>query len=128
MKKLLFGLIATIMFGFVGNAQEKTTFKSASITTKANKEVVSYKYTTLKDFDEQSDKIVEQTVANAQRALADACTVTIEMSVTVTIEASVGVAGGSTSVTVTGSITTSCDGAVAAGKKLRAQLIAMAGG
>jgi urease alpha subunit len=130
MKKLVFGLIATVMFGFAGNAQEKNKLESFNLTTTVNKETIKYDFKTLSEFEEGSDKIITETVENAQviYSKADICTVSITMTVTVTIEGSVGIAGGSVAVTVTGSITASCADAVAAGKRLRATLVAMAQG
>lgn len=135
MKNLVFSLIAIVLFSINGNAQEssqteKTTFKEAELKTSFNGEDVVYKFNSEKDFEEGSDKIITDLVSKSGGSsnTDQPCMVTISMTVTVTIEASAGVVGGSTTVTVTGSVTTSCENAVAAGKKLRKQLIAMAQG
>jgi hypothetical protein len=137
MKNSLFGLIATVLFSFSGFAQEKNTQESKIISESAIMTITDgdsktdYKFNSIKEFEEYSDKIIE---SHANRTDADsgsggdACSITISMSVTVTVSGSVGVFGGDISTTVSGSITVSCAEAVAAGKKLRAQLIAMAGG
>ena len=133
MKNVVFSLIAIVLFSINGNAQEinqneKATFKEAELKTVFNGEEVAYKFNSEKDFEEGSDKIITDLVNSRSASESEPCTVTITMTVTVTLQASAGVVGGSTTVTVTGSVTTSCENAVAAGKKLRKQLIAMAQG
>jgi hypothetical protein len=136
MKNAVFSLIAIVLFSINGNAQEstqteKTTFKEAELKTSSNGEEVVYKFNSEKDFEEGSDKIITELVNSKSGGSSNTdqpCMVTISMTVTVTIEASAGVVGGSTTVTVSGSITTTCENAVAAGIKLRKQLIAMARG
>jgi hypothetical protein len=137
MKNSLFGLIATMLFSLSGFAQGKNTqepkviSESAIITITEGDAKTDYKFNSVKEFAEYSDKILDsyasRTEANSGSGDAP-CTMTITMSVTVVIEASAVVIGGSASTTVTGSITTSCADAVAAGKRLRDQLLAMAGG
>lgn len=133
MKNVVFSLIAIVLFSINGNAQEinqneKATFKEAELKTVFNGEEVAYKFNSEKDFEEGSDKIITDLVNSKSASESEPCTVTITMTVTVTLQASAGVVGGSTTVTVTGSVTASCENAVAAGKKLRKQLIAMAQG
>lgn len=134
MKNIVFSLLAIVLFSINGNAQkesnqvEKTTFKEAELKTSINKDEASYKFKSQVEFDEGTDKILAELVNSNLTNRADACTVTITMTVTVTLEGSVGVAGGSVTVTVTGSVTASCDGALQAGKDLRKKLLAMAQG
>ena len=118
------------MFGFVGSAQEKNKLESFNLTTTVHNQTVKYDFKTLSEFEEGSDQILTETINQAKTDYSgeDTCTVTITMSVTVTIDGSIGIVGGSTSVTVTGSVTASCAGALAAGKRLRADLILMAKG
>jgi hypothetical protein len=134
MKKIFFGLIAIVMFSFNGfantfakpiNFEDKNITESAFITFEKQDSKTTYGFNSVKDFVDYSNQIIESLDELPE---TDRCTMTITMSVTVTVNASVGVAGGSVSTTVTGSITASCDAAVSAGKKLRAQLISMAGG
>ncbi len=127
MKKLLFGLIATIMFGFVGNAQsennfsQKSEFKSASFTTKFNNETVNYYFKTLNEFNEGTEGVFQSfdfQNSEAGKLLGDKCEVTI----TVIIEVSIGVATG----TMSGSVTTTCADADAAARRLKAMLLSAA--
>ncbi len=134
MKNLLFGIIATIIFSFTGLAQEKTIkdkVESAIITITEGTSKTDYKFNSLKEFADYSDKILESYANKTDAGSGNGdvpCTITITMSVTVTIDASAGVIGGSISTTVSGSITVACADAVTAGKKLRDQLVTMAGG
>lgn len=135
MKKLVFGLIATIMIGFSGFANNSNIplnndlrTETATLTIQQDNFKAEYKLNSLEDFEKVSNEILKDFEQIDPNDTGDACMVTISMSVTVTVEGSVGVAGGSVSTTVSGSITTSCASVVAAGKKLRSQLIAIAGG
>jgi hypothetical protein len=136
MKNNLFGLIATILFSFSGFAQGKNTQESKIISESAIMTITDfdskadYKFNSIKEFEEFSNKIIESHAnrTDAPSGGGDACSMTISMSVTVTVSGSIGVVGGDISTTVSGSITVPCAEAVAAGKKLRAQLISMAGG
>jgi hypothetical protein len=134
MKKLLFGLVAIVMFSFTGSAHANTALNSAnevrtetatiSIQTADSKTV--YSFNSINDFKSHTNEIIEDIDS---QMFEEACTVTITMSVTVTVSGGLpGVIGGEVSTTVSGSITASCEGAVAAGKRLRASLVAMAQG
>ncbi|RKS94589.1 hypothetical protein BC952_0204 [Flavobacterium limicola] len=134
MKKLLFGLVATVMISFTGSAntidhtlnsanEVRTEKASISIQTADAKTV--YNFNSINDFKNHTNEIIED--INSQ-SLEEACTVTITMEVSVTVSAGIGVVGGEITTTVSGSVTASCEGAVAAGKKLRASLVAMAQG
>ena len=121
MKNLLFGLIATVLFAFNGNAQEikdfseKAEFKTATIKVKSLNENTSYSYKSLEEFNEGSDLLLnELNFEGHEYSRGEKCEVTIEVSVTVTI----GVA----SVTMTGSVTTTCANALAAARKLKKTL------
>lgn len=142
MKNLLFGLLTIVFFSNNAIAQVKNTnstkgeqVESAYLIVKIGDSATEYKYKTIAEFVENSDKIFDSLSSdiNSGRLVGNGedesvCTVTITMSVTVTVEGSVGLAGGSISTTVTGSITVGCDQVVSGGKKLRANLIAAAGG
>lgn len=121
--------MAIVLISFSGHAQTTDRTESAEIVIKFSGSNSSYKFTSIKDFDANADKLFAEGVASAmETSRPDACTITISMTVSVTANASVGVAGGSVTTTVSGSITVSCASAVAAAKKLRAQLIAIAQG
>lgn len=133
MKNLFFGLIATVLFsvtGFANNSshtnpvEKEVTTTVATILVEMDNLTTEYKFNSVEDFIQHSNSIIES--LNDMIENGEECSITITMSVTVTAEASIGVAGGSVSTTVSGSITTSCANAVAAGKKLKAQLLAMA--
>lgn len=94
-----------------------------TVSNKTDKSTFVVNFNSHEEFIKKSKSVI-----NFLKEDGDKCEITITMSVTVTVEAGIGVAGGSVSTTVTGSVTTSCANAVAAGKKLRAQLVAMAGG
>ncbi|VXB14256.1 conserved exported hypothetical protein [Flavobacterium sp. 9AF] len=133
MKNLFFGLVATILFSVTGFANttdaihptmKEVTTTVATILLETDNTITEYKFNSVEEFTQHSDSIIDS--LNELVENGEECSITITMSVTVTAEASVGVAGGSVSTTVTGSVTTSCANAVAAGKKLKAQLLAMA--
>lgn len=123
MKKILFGLIATVIFSVTGNAQQTVdfnqtaVFKSSTLTTKHKKEVINYKFNSLAELNEGFDQITD---GFDFARTADKCEVTIE----VTVEVTVGVA----TISMSGSITTTCANAAAAAKKLKSMLIAAAMG
>ncbi|CAH0334491.1 hypothetical protein FVB9288_00074 [Flavobacterium sp. CECT 9288] len=135
MKKLLFGLVATIMFSFTGsantidptlNSMNEVRTEKASISIQTADAKTVYNFNSINDFKNHTNEIIED--VNNQ-SLDEACTVTITMTVTVTVSGGIpGVVGGEVSTTVSGSVTASCAGAVAAGKKLRASLVEMAQG
>jgi hypothetical protein len=124
MKNLLVVLLLMILFSFEGNAQkkkksEKLKFKgnteAAYISVKTEDEIVKYKFDTIKDFEENSNKILDTITTDAQEKKTDSCEITVEISVTVTVELE--------STTVSGTITTSCAAVAEAVKELRAELI-----
>lgn len=135
MKKLLFGLVAIVMFSFtasantakeaVNSANEVRTEK-ATITIQTVDAKTVYTFNSINDFKNYTNEIIEDIDS---QLFEEACTVTITMSVTVTVSGGIpGVIGGEVSTTVSGSVTASCAGAVSAGKQLRANLVAMAQG
>lgn len=137
MRKIFFLFLALVCFSNFSFSNENNSFMTENnfksqdkekvhllINNKVDKSTFIIEFNSHEDFLKRSESILK-----ALRADDDGkCEITISMTVSVTVEASVGVAGGSITTTVSGSITTSCSNAVAAGKKLRAQLVAMAGG
>ena len=125
MKKLVFTIAIIVLLAFHGIAQKKKNgansapkgkAESAYITVKSEDEIVKYKFDTIKDFEENSNKILDEiTIGSAQNKTAT-CEITVEISVTVNEE--------KVSTTVSGSITTSCATVAEAVKTLRAELIA----
>jgi hypothetical protein len=120
MKNLLFGLFATVLFAFNGNAQENPKSDNAPKDTafllvKTGDEQVKYQFNSIKEFEENTDKILDELTTNANSKVSG-CQVTVEVSITVT--------SGMVSTTVTGSVTAPCSSIAAAVKRLRAQLIA----
>ena len=90
MKKLVFGLIATVMISFIGSAQnennfsQKSEFKSASFTTKFNNETVNYNFKTLNEFNEGSEGVFQSfNFQNSEsgKLQGDKCEVTITVTV-----------------------------------------------
>ncbi len=125
MKNSLYTVIIMVLFAFHGNAQKKkkaTTSKfkgkteAASITVKTEDEIVKYKFDTIKDFEANSNKILDDITTGSIENKTNKCEVTVEISVTVNEEF--------VSTTVSGSVTTSCETVAEAVKALRTELIA----
>lgn len=124
MKGLFFSVII-ILFAFNLNAQKKEDidFKSASILTSYNKEVVEYKFRSLDDLSLGIDEIIEVfdfKSKEKEKEKKEGCDITVMIKV----ELSLGVA----SVILSESITTLCtdENIGIATKKLKRILIAMA--
>ena len=113
-----FALFLFIASGQAQNKQERT--EKATLKVTRNNVVTNFKYTSLIDFKNNSDAIMNDAGKTSAGLDDGSCTVTIEMTVSVTVNASEGVVGGA----VTTTVSSSCSGAVAAAKKLRDQLIA----
>ncbi len=90
--------------------------ETAYITVKSEDEIVKYKYDTIKCFEENSNKILDEITTSSKEKITGNCEITVEISVTVNEEL--------ISTTVSGSITTSCATVAEAVKALRAELIA----
>ena len=125
MKNSVFTIIIMVLFAFHGNAQKKKNGtkwtpkekpEAAYITVKSEDEIVKYKFDTIKDFEENSNKILDEITTVSEENKKDNCQITVEISVTVNEEL--------LSTTVSGSITTSCATVAEAVKALRAELIA----
>ncbi len=122
MKNLLFGLIATFLFSLTGNAQTANSDterkESAYMSVKVGDELIKYKFNSIKDLEENTDKILDEVSSNNATGRPEPCQVTVEISITVTV--------GITSTTLSATITTSCETMAANVKKIRSQLIAIA--
>ena len=121
----MFTIIIIVLFAFHGNAQKKKNgtksapkgkTEAAYITVKSEEEIIKYKFDTIKDFEENSNKILDDITTGSQENKTDNCEITVEISVTVNEEL--------ISTTVSGFITTSCATVAEAVKALRAELIA----
>ncbi|MGK4569329.1 hypothetical protein [Flavobacterium sp. 3HN19-14] len=122
MKHLLLSLFAIIFIGTASQAQTNgsgTKKESASVKIKKGSEVANYKFNTVEDLRNNTDKLFDDAAARPVGS-TDECTVTVEISITVSI--------GLVSTTVTGSVTAPCSQISGAAKKLRAQLIDIATG
>lgn len=125
MKKIVIALLLMVLFSLDSNAQkkkksEKVKFKgnteAAYISVKTEDEIVKYKFDTIKDFEENSNTILDAIVIESKDTINKPCEITVEISVTVTVELK--------STTVSGTISTSCEAVAEAVKELRAELIA----
>ena len=122
MKGLFFRVII-ILFAFNLNAQERehADFKSASIVTSYNKEVVEYKFKSLDDLSLGIDEIIEEfDFKSKEKEKNEGCDITVMIKV----EMSLGVAP----VVLSESITTICtdEKVGVAIRKLKRILIALA--
>lgn len=115
MKKFLFGLLLAL-FAFSSSVHAQEQKGTAYLKFTKGKEVSTIKFNTIGDFEKNADATIEQMLRQA--TTANACEVTIEISITVDV--------GLGSVTVTGSVTAPCGSILAAAKKLRAQLLDIA--
>ena len=125
MKNAVFTLIIMVLFAFHGNAQKKKNgtkwvhkgkTEAAFITVKSEDEIIKYKFDTIKDFEENSNKVLDDITIISKENKTNNCEITVEISVTINEEL--------LSTTVSGSITTSCATVAEAVKALRAELIA----
>ena len=125
MKNSVFTIIIMVLFAFHGNAQKKKNgtkwahkgkTEAAFITVKSEDEIIKYKFDTIKDFEENSNKVLDDITIISKENKTNNCEITVEISVTINEEL--------LSTTVSGSITTSCATVAEAVKALRAELIA----
>lgn len=125
MKKIVIALLLMVLFSLDSNAQkkkksEKIKFtgntEAAYISIKTEDEIVKYKFDTIKDFEVNSNTILDTIVIESKDTITKPCEITVEISVTVTVELK--------STTVSGTISTSCESVAEAVKELRAELIA----
>ncbi|QBZ96970.1 hypothetical protein [Flavobacterium sangjuense] len=123
MKKPLFGLIAIVSFVFNGIAQEKNDvnqkadFKSASLITKYEKEVIEYKFLSLEELNEEAEQIIDGLdFSNSENSKQNTCEITIEIKVEVAIGAGRGL--------MSGLINVNCVDTTTATKRLKAMILA----
>ena len=125
MKKIVITVLLMVLFSLNSTAQkkkksEKAKFKgnteAAYISVKTEDEIVKYKFDSIKDFEENSNTILDAIVIESKENVAKPCEITVEISVTVTVELK--------STTVSGTISTSCEAVAEAVKELRTELIA----
>lgn len=122
MKNLIFGIAAIIFLQFKGIAQEKndnnqkTEFKSASLITTYESEIIEYKFLSLVELNEEVEQIIQELdFSNSQNKKQRTLEVTIEIKVEITI--------GSIKGLMSGLIITSYAEAVNDTKRLKAMLL-----
>ena len=118
MKKILMLFLTFVLFSSLGIAQDKNKHESAYLKVRTGDETITYEFDSVLDFDENSEKILNEINASNPTHKKDKDTnLTIEISIT-TISDNV-------SSTVTGSVTAFYSSIISAVKKLRTQLIAI---
>ncbi|MCF6131301.1 hypothetical protein [Flavobacterium wongokense] len=85
MKKGIFNSIAIILFVFIGHSQEKCEFKSGSIVTRFNNEVIEYKFKSLEDLDKEIEEIVKEFDFSGLENKKDNCKIAIELKLEIGI-------------------------------------------
>lgn len=104
MKNLIFVFIGVMLFVFKCNAQEtkdfreKYDFKSGSIITRFDKEIIEYKFSSIEDLKESIDGIINE--IDFKGTENDNCKITIEVKVELLFGVSI--------TTISESIITSC--------------------
>jgi hypothetical protein len=123
MKRVLFVLIAIFLFTLIGNAQEiskfnqKPVFKSGSIITFFNKEVIEYKFKFFDDLNEGIEEIIRDFNFNAEKE-RNACEITIEIRIEINI--------GNNTIVLSEKTRTNCTKEVAAILAKRLKIISIA--
>lgn len=108
-----------VLFSSLGIAQDKNKHESAYLKIKTGDETITYEFDSLTDFDENSEKILNEiTTPNSTNKKEKDSNLTIEISITTTSD--------NVSTTITGSVTAFYSSIISAIKKLRTQLIAIA--
>jgi hypothetical protein len=121
MKNILWGLLVSILFSLSAKAQDEDKSKkgeskeSAYLSVSLNNEVVKYKFDTIKDLEENSNKILDEITFDSEKDKDDKCKLVIEISTSIS--------NITISTTVIGTVRTSCDKIAAEAKKLNDKLI-----
>lgn len=112
--------MAIVLFGCIGSAQEKTAFKSGSIVTSFNKEVIEYKFKSIDDLDQEIERIGNELKFDSSENKKESCEVIMEIKLEVTL--------GDSMVLLSEKIITNCvvESITILIKKLKAMLIAVA--
>jgi hypothetical protein len=120
MKRRFLSLIATVLFGCIGKAQEKTEFKSGSIVTSFNKEVIEYKFKSIDDLDQEIERIGKELKFDSSENKKESCELIMEIKLEVTL--------GDSMVLLSEKIITNCldESRIIVIKKLKAMIIAVA--
>lgn len=120
----MFGILTIALFSLPGMAQKKPKDSNDKVETvhlkvKAAEEITTYQFNSVADFEENSEKILDEITSNALlNKKEENGELTIEISITLTI--------GLESTTITGSVMATYLTAIAEVKKLRPKLIAIA--
>ena len=119
MKKIFFSFLSIILFSFTSIAQVKEKQESTYLKVKSGDEAITYEFHSIKDFEENSEKILDEiiTAAKPNKKEKDDL-LTIEISITLTLNKE--------STTITGSVTATHPKIISEIKKLRTQLISLA--
>jgi hypothetical protein len=119
MKLLLSFLVLIYPIDSVSQGKDKQ--ESTYLRVKSGEDVTTYEFTSIQDFEENSEKILDEiNLTNQPMKKGKIDNLTIEISITIVSEKE--------STTITGSVTASYLSIITEVKKLRTQLIAIATG
>lgn len=121
MKNFVFVVIATIIFPFNVNAQDKDRSEndekteSVYLSISSDNEVVKYRFDSIKDLQQNILEILTDITVNAEKSKGDKCKIAVELSFSIS--------NGVVSTTITGVITAHNDEIVEEVKKMQNKLI-----
>lgn len=119
MEKLLLYISIILLFSTNGVAQEKDLQETAYLKVKSGEETITYQFSSLQDFEENSEKILDE-IATANPSTKK------DFSEELTLEFSLSVVFKRESTNISGSVTANSSTIIAKVKKLRTQLLAIA--
>jgi hypothetical protein len=117
--KLFLTFLPIILFTFQSLAQAHDKQESTYLRVKSGEEVTTYEFQSIQDFEENSEKLIEEITATYPTNKKEKDTI-------ITVEISIAVTTNKVSKTLTGSVTASFSTIIIEAKKLRGQLIAIA--
>jgi hypothetical protein len=121
MKKLTYGLCASILFSLIGNAQAKAKSEnkgisnSAYLAITAENETTKYKFSSIEDLEENGTKILDDITLNSSKIKDENCKAAVEISITISNE--------NLSTTITAAVTANYTEIIEEAKKLQNKLI-----
>jgi hypothetical protein len=120
MRSKIFNLFAIVLFGYIGKAQEKTEFKSGSIVTSFNNEVIEYKFKSIDDLNQEIESVSKDLNIDNSEKKRESCELIMELKLEVAF-------GNSTVLLSEKIITNGLEESIAiVVKKIKAMLIAVA--